>query len=310
MGQHTPHSITLCLLAVLQCNVSLSNGKVYSLIFGGQLDGDIALIHSTRSILSMATPRSAHDCQLTMLVGASNVTPNTYTRSDGNRYMQSALVSYEQISDRLHIWAIVIDEKALTVKLEVLLTVKMTTVPRFITLSGCTVCMVLEDNQLTMFRNRTIRRQSFTPHVVNITSMELLHHQIEDGHTNMVTSLNACSYLKLFVSSSWDGSIKVWSFDNHMVSEIDFGVPLTSVGFANDQGDLLVGLQLHISIIKAVDYLPDEYYEVSKHCQHWDKRERPIAFDPHLEFWSVSPLGTCSRISMQSVLKIELASYR
>ena len=261
---------------------------MHCLIFGGQLDGDIALLHSTRGILSMVSPRSAHDSQLTMLVGASNVTPNTYSRSDSSRYMQSALVSYGKISDRLHIWAVVIDEKAFTLELEVLLIVKMTTVPRYIVLSCSTVCMVLEDDQLRMFRNRTIRRQSFTPQVVNITSMELLRHQSEDGHTNTITSLNACSYLKLFVSSSVDGKIKVWSFDNQMVAEIDFGVPLSSVGFANDQGDLLVGLQLRISIVKAVDYLPDEYYEVSRNCPHFDYRERPVGFDPTSEFWSVS----------------------
>lgn len=123
--------------------------------------------------------------------------------------------------------------------------------------------------------------------VINISSLEQLHHESQDSHTKTVTSLNVCSYLKLFVSSSRDGTIKVWSFDNQLVSEIDFGVPLTSVGFANDQGDLLVGLQLRISIIKAVDYLPDEYYELSKNCLHWDERERTIAFDPHLEFWYV-----------------------
>lgn len=235
----------------------------------------------------MSMPCPAHDSSLSMLVGASNVTPNMHTRNDGNRCMQSALVSYGQTSDRLHIWAIVIDEKALTLELEVLLIVKMTAVPRFVVLSGCTVCMVTEDDQLSMFRNRTIRRQSFTPQVINIASMDLLRHQNEDGHTNTVTSLNACLYLKIFVSSSKDGTIKVWSFDNNMVAEIDFGVPLTSVGFANDQGDLLVGLQLRVSIIKAVDYLPAEYYEMSRNCPHWDEKEKPVAFDSLLEFWSV-----------------------
>jgi WD40 repeat protein len=238
-------------------------------------------------MISMVVPCSAHESQLTMLIGASSITPNTYTRRDGNRFMQSALVSYGKVSDRLHIWAIVINEWELTLDLEVLLIVKMTAVPRSIVLSGSTVCMAMEDNCLTMFKNRTIRRQSFTPQVVNIATMELIQHQTEDSHKDTVTSLNVCSYLKLFVSSSKDGTIKVWSFNNQMVSEIDFGEPLTSVGFANDQGDLLVGLQLRISIIKAADYLPEEYYQVSKNCPHWDERAKPVAFDPLLEFWSV-----------------------
>lgn len=133
----------------------------------------------------MAMPHPAHDSHLTMLVGASNVTPNTYTRNDGARYMQSTLVSYGETSDRLHIWAIVVDEDALTLELEVLLVIKMAAVPRFIALSESTICMVLENNQLTMFRTRTIRRQSFTPQVINCWLQFVWPNQL-------ATALRAC----------------------------------------------------------------------------------------------------------------------
>ena len=272
----------------MQCNVALSTGKVHSLIFGGQLDGDIVLIHSSKSVLSMTLPQPAHDSMLTMLVGASDVVPNTHTRSDGSLFIQSALVSYGRVSNKMHIWGIDVNESTLTLELQVMLIIKMTVIPRAIAVSGSTVCMAFMDNRVTMFRNRTIRKPYFAPQALNITSIGLLHHQAEDGHTHTITSLNVCPYLKLFVSSSIDGTIKVWSFDNQMVAEIDFGVPLTSVGFANDQGDLLVGLQLHISIIRAADYLPAGYFEMSRNCPNWDEKERPIAFDPHLEFWWVS----------------------
>ena len=77
----------------------------------------------------------------------------------------------------------------------------------------------------------------------------------------------------------------MWSFNNELVSEINFGVPLSAVGFANPQGDLLVAVQLQVSMIRAADYLPAEYVEKSRECRHWDYKEKPVAFDPHSEFW-------------------------
>lgn len=258
------------------------------MIFGGQFDGDIVLLHSMQSIFSMPLPCPAHDSRVTKLVGASNVLTNTYT-SEGSLIVQSGLISYGKISDRLHIWAIQINEAQFTVSLHLLLVVRMTARPRFISFIHSTVCMALEDNQIVMFRTQSDDRTSFSVQVENIASVQLLEHQEEDEHTNNVTSLTACPCLKIFVSSSKDGTIKVWNTENQLMSDINFGVPLSSVGFANAKGDLLVGLQLQISIIHAVDYLPKQYWDISNNSTQWDYKERPISFDPHLEFWWVPP---------------------
>ncbi len=121
--------------------------------------------------------------------------------------------------------------------------------------------------------------------VESISNIKVLEPQEEEQHTKEVTSLSACPYLRLFVTSSKDGTIKVWSLKNQLVSDIDFGGTISSVGFANHRGDLLVGVQIALSIIRAEDYLPDHYREIATKCPYWDHKERPIQFDPHLEFW-------------------------
>ena len=118
-------------------------------------------------------------------------------------------------------------------------------------------------------------------------NLKVLESQVEELHAKEITFLSACPYLKIFVSSSKDGVIKVWSFDNQLLSDIDFGTCVSSVGFANNRGDLLVGVHIEISIIRAEDYLPEGYREASTKCPFWDHKERPIQFDPHLEFWWV-----------------------
>ena len=276
--------------------MSLSSGEVHSLLFGGQNDGDIVLLHSTKGVLSMAKPHPSHDNRLTMLVGASDIIPNTYRRSDGNLCVQSALVSYGERTKQLCIWTVTVNEESLKLGLEILLIVNMSSTPHFVALTGNTVCVAMgpaDANQLHMFRNRTIRKPFFVPQLVNFTSLGLLSHRSEDRHLKPITSLSTCPYLRLFVTSSKDGTIKIWDFDNHMISEIDFEMPLTSVTFANDRGDLLVALQLHISKVRAEDYLPSGYCPVVRNCPCWDDRETPVPFDPNLAFWSV-----CERIAL------------
>lgn len=273
-------------LFILQCNVVLSDGKIHSLIFGGQFDGDIALLHSTQSIFTMPLPCPAHDSRVTMLVGASDLVTNMPASSaSGKVVTQSALISYGKISDRLHVWGVQLDEEQFTLGLQLLLVVKMTTRPHHISLISSTACLAMENSQIIMFRTPFGSVKIHPMDIVSIGSIMLEEHMEEEDHTHDITSLNACPYLQLFVSSSKDGTIKVWSFDNQLVTEINFGVPLSAVGFANTQGDLLVALQLQISIVRAVDYLPPQYCELSTSCPHWDHKERPVAFDPQLEFW-------------------------
>ena len=269
-----------------QCNVALPGGKPHSLIFGGQFDGNIVLLHSTHSIYSMPFPCPAHDSRVTMLFGATDDVTSIYTNGEGEVVAQCALVSYGRASDRLHFWGVKLIEESLTLSLHLLRVVKMTSYPRLISLMASTACLALDDHQIVMIRTQPDnRRKSLTPDIVCMNHPQVLEHQDEEDHTHTITSLNACPYLKVFVSSGKDGLIKVWNFDSQLVTELSFGVALSSVGFANSQGDLLVGLDLQISQVKAKDYLPEPYLQMSRCCTLWDYKEKPVGFDPHLEFW-------------------------
>ena len=69
------------------------------------------------------------------------------------------------------------------------------------------------------------------------------------------------------------------------MSDIDFGDSVSAVAFANNRGDLLVAAQMEISVILAEDYLSEDYSEIATKCPFSDHKERPIQFDPHLEYW-------------------------
>ena len=231
----------------------------------------------------MPLPCPAHDSRVTMLAGASDLITNTPTECEVPS--QTALVSYGKVGDRFHVWGVRLDEEEFVVTLQLLLVVKMATRLRHISLMASTACVALDDNRVIMFRTLPEAGRPLPKDMVQIGSLMLEEHEEEEEHANEVTSLGACPYLQLFVSASRDGTVKLWSFDNWLVSEIDFGVALSAVAFANTQGDLLVSLQQQISIVRAVDYLPASYGELSRSCQHWDHKEKPVGFDPYLEFW-------------------------
>lgn len=130
----------------------LSNGKTHSLVFGGQLDGDITLIHSTQSILTMLAPCPAHDSRMSMLIGATDPVVNTVVDAGGTMQTQAALISYGKISDRLHVWAVVVDEDKLTLGLHLLMIVKMVHPPFLVSLMASTVCLAVEEGKVIMFR--------------------------------------------------------------------------------------------------------------------------------------------------------------
>lgn len=269
-----------------QCNIVLSGGSVHSLLFGGRFDGDIVLMHSTHSRFSMPHPCPAHDSRVTMLVGATELLPCTPSSREGTKVVsRSALLSYGRVSNRLHVWGVQMREGEGMVTLQLLMMIKMTSRPRHLCLTCGTACASLESNQLVVIPVQP------TPHtwppmeMLPLGSVMVQEHIKEEDHTQEVTSLSGCPYLGLFASSSRDGTVKVWGTRGELLAEINFGGTVTAVGFANPQGDLLVGMQLQIMVIRAAEYLPDEYQEASSNCPYWDHRERPVGFDPHLEFW-------------------------
>ena len=62
----------------------------------------------------------------------------------------------------------------------------------------------------------------------------------------------------MFISSSIDGYVKIWSVKKDLLREIRFPEPVYSVSFLNSDGDILVGHHGKVSTVLFEDYKPDE----------------------------------------------------
>ena len=189
----------------------------------------------------------------------------------------------------LNVWSLAVSKKEDCVRLRMHICIQMETVPKHIGILNTLLCVTTIKNSVKMLNIstelKTVHQNRYLPHGCLFNSMPIMSHQREDCHTNTITSLSVCSYLGLFATSSRDGCLKVWSTSNQLVSEIYFGDDLTSACFSNARGDLLVGFQRQICVVRALNYLPSPYLLHSMECSINDRVEDPITFDPTLEFW-------------------------
>ena len=165
-----------------------------------------------------------------------------------------------------------------------LICIQMESIPSQFAFLGTLLCITLEElNSVKMVDIAVqVKQISHLGPGFLFEDMSVLNHQTEDCHSDTIMSLSCCPYLRLFVTCSCDGHLKVWSTFNQLVSDIDFGYALTSVCFANARGDLLVGFLKHICMVQAKDYLPLIYLEQSKECHLIDRIEDPIVFNSDL----------------------------
>ncbi|XP_060556270.1 WD repeat-containing protein 97-like [Ruditapes philippinarum] len=84
-------------------------------------------------------------------------------------------------------------------------------------------------------------------------------HEPGDDHGETITGLSACSRLKLYASSSLDGTIRIWNETNTLVRLLKMKSVPHSVGFCSAKGDLLVGIDNHLYKIPYYSYLPKSY---------------------------------------------------
>ncbi|XP_077995881.1 uncharacterized protein LOC144449243 [Glandiceps talaboti] len=68
-------------------------------------------------------------------------------------------------------------------------------------------------------------------------------------HQAPVIAVDACHQLQLFVTCSSDGMIKLWDSSKTLQTEVILDTSLSTVGFLNKKGDLLVGFRNHIFFI-------------------------------------------------------------
>ncbi|XP_060099017.1 WD repeat-containing protein 97 [Heteronotia binoei] len=109
--------------------------------------------------------------------------------------------------------------------------------------------------------------QTVTYSIVHYNPMEQTcsEHGPEDDPLDDITGLCCCPNLKLFASSSRDGSVKIWNSHNKLLRHLKLNTIPESLAFANPQGDLLVGIERHLYLISHKKYLPS-YYNMTLLC--------------------------------------------
>ncbi|KAJ3029457.1 WD repeat-containing protein 87 [Rhizophlyctis rosea] len=108
----------------------------------------------------------------------------------------------------------------------------------------------------------------------------------EDEHLGSVTSICFLAAFNLWASANTDGTVKIWDLESHLIREIQFNEPITAICFANERGDLLVGLSDQISVVRMQDYMPVHLLRQASSISFPDDAvESPLQFDSHLDFW-------------------------
>ncbi|XP_004441534.1 PREDICTED: WD repeat-containing protein 87-like [Ceratotherium simum simum] len=75
-------------------------------------------------------------------------------------------------------------------------------------------------------------------------------------HQCAIMSFDVCLSLSLFVTSSSDGSVRIWNFHGRLVAMLDSSLHFGPVCFANDRGDLLVTFNQSLYLVSCLKLLP------------------------------------------------------
>ncbi|XP_055882735.1 uncharacterized protein LOC106056024 isoform X2 [Biomphalaria glabrata] len=112
-----------------------------------------------------------------------------------------------------------------------------------------------------------------------------VHHKPE--HNSSVIAVDVCVALKLFCSCSNDGTIKIWTEDQAILTEIMMDTTLSCICFLNNMADLVVGFQKHIFFIDHTKVCPNVILPDSD-VDSCDK-ESVIYEDPSVMFEGIIP---------------------
>ncbi|KAJ3179902.1 hypothetical protein HDU87_002470 [Geranomyces variabilis] len=129
----------------------------------------------------------------------------------------------------------------------------------------------------------------------------LASHNRSDDHTDLVTTICPIRKLRLFVSCSRDGSIRVWDSNNVLIREIQFNEPLRHVCVGSSYGNLLFGFQSRLDLIKYMSYLPPTYAQAAQKLDTTvPKAEPPVPFDDIRTNWKSLQYRAPKKLAMSA----------
>ncbi len=240
------------------------------------MDGNVALLFSSKCSLKMPVICFAHKWSITAIAATTSLIHN-------NQPDNIALVTYEHhMEDIFHVWGLSVSESDGTITLRCYISVLLKGIyPHRFLLTDNTLAIVVEGKRLALL---DIPRTPQRNEQILFTDYPQRNHEPEDSHKSNINSLLFFPALKMFITGSNDGVIKAWDIDNQLVADLDIGWPVSSVGFANEIGDLLISHHNVITQFSSCHYLPSEYTSgiITTKSNFVDK---PIPFNPNLKFW-------------------------
>ena len=243
------------------------------LLLAGHTSGALSVLHSKNCLIGPPCP--AHDGPIMDLVSTQA------SRPLGNNPVIT-VVSYGN-DHLIQVWAVEIKmDSGRQILVHTIMSISPPLQPVHMTLLDSKLCVASIDHQVLIYSLPYMVIPPLRFYLNNLICPTSMTHTLEDSHRDTITFLAACSKLKMFVSCSKDGWIKVWDLDCQLVSNINLGSQIDTVCFTQTH-DLLVGFQNHLYTIPAQNYLPSTYYNTVNTIEE-TAAERPLPFQSELQF--------------------------
>ncbi|XP_029420100.1 WD repeat-containing protein 97 [Nannospalax galili] len=121
-------------------------------------------------------------------------------------------------------------------------------------------------------------------------------HRPQDDPMDHITGLCCCPTLKLYACSSLDCTVRIWTWENHLLRLLQLDGPPQALAFSSNSGDLVLALGSRLCLVSHKLYLPTSYL-VKKLCQ----KAPDVVYDPPLPLTSQKPLTSAQLQRLSSL---------
>lgn len=165
---------------------------------------------------------------------------------------------------------------------------------------------VLLSHLIVAFQQPETATYSIVVH--NLQTKQRYDHSPDNDHTDNITGLSCCPRLKVFASSSRDGTIRIWNSFNVLIRYLKLNAEPKSIQFCSERGDLLVGLGKNIHRIEHENYIPQAYI-FKMVCMQFDDQieEHPKPYDTSLMKNYSSSVTRCMKEAKSLYMKFNYA---
>ncbi|XP_041375422.1 WD repeat-containing protein 97-like isoform X3 [Gigantopelta aegis] len=124
---------------------------------------------------------------------------------------------------------------------------------------------------------------TFSTVVYHLKSKSRYDHEPKDDHVDSITGMSSCPRMKLFATSSLDGTIRIWNETNNLVRVLKLDIVPYSIGFCSKRGDILLGAGDHLFIIPYSAYMPRAFtFKMMSMTFSEDGPEEPLPYNDDL----------------------------